>query len=148
MPEVTTKLLRPLAAGLCCTVDSLSGQDRMFVYASYGLSEWMAAGTVTPDTHIVDRETLRPVIEIVGSKKTQVVARASGVAEIGVSEDEQKRFCLSPEEVEEIAKLAAAVEARQGSPVRIEWTYERETLHLLAARESYSASLEERVDPG
>jgi pyruvate,water dikinase len=129
------KLLRPQAAGLCCcAVDSFSGEDRMFVYASYGLSEWAASGAVVPDTHIVDRETLRPVMEILGSKKMQLVARADGVAEIGVPEGDRKRFCLSPAQVGEIAELAIVVEAQQGKPVGIEWAYEDKTLYLLAAR--------------
>lgn len=134
MPETTTKLTRTTASGVCRTLDSWCGADRMLVCANYGLSEWLADGTVAPDIHILDCETMQPLMEILGSKTTQLVLRGSGVVEIGVPEEERKRFCLSPSQVREIAKLAKAVEVRRGKPVEVEWAHERDALHLLAER--------------
>ena len=134
MAVVVQKLLRAEAAGICCTVDPLRPKDRMFVFANYGLGESVVGATVMPDTHVVDRQSLQSIMDVMGSKTMQIVARAGGIAETGVRGDKQKRFCLSPTQVGCIAKLAMAVEAQQGKPVGIEWAYEDETLYLLAAR--------------
>jgi len=140
MAVVVQKLIRPEAAGVCFTIDSMRRADRMFVYANYGLGESVVRHTVVPDTHIVDRQSVQPIMDIMGSKTMQIVACGGGIAETGVPADKQKRFCLAPTQVGAIAKLARAVEARHGKPVEIEWAYEGETLHLVGARPIVSSS--------
>ena len=130
MSETNTTLLGPRASGLCRSLNSWWGEDWLIIYAHYGLTEWVTRGTVVPDAHIVDRETLRPVVEFLGSKSTQLVARTDGNAEVRVPERERKRFCLSPLDVAEIAKLAKAMEVERGTPVDVRWTYDGETLRL------------------
>lgn len=131
---IVQRLLRPSAAGLCYTVDSMGHGNRMFVYANYGLGQSIAVGALVPDTHIVARDTLESVMDIQGSKTTQIVQCSCGLAETGVPADEQKRFCLSPAEVTAVANLAKSVEARMGEPVRVAWAFEEGTLYLVDAR--------------
>lgn len=131
---IIQRLLRPSAAGLCFTAGSMGREDKMFVYANYGLGQSIAGRAVVPDTHIVDRDTLEPSMDILGSKTMQIVPCSCGLAETGVSEHDQKRFCLSPAEVGAVAKLAKSVEARMGEPVRVAWAYEDTTLYLIDAR--------------
>ena len=73
-------------------------------------------------------------MEVLGSKRTHVVAGASGIAEREVPEDSRKRFCLSPSQVSEVARLTHAVEARVGGAVYIEWECRRGTLFLVSVR--------------
>ena len=139
MPEKNRKtLFYSEPTGVCCAV-SLWGRDRIGVYASYGLREWVGVRAIVPDLHIVDRETLQPVIEILGSKKRQVVAGADGIAESDVPVDRQKRFCLSPMQVSEIARLANAVETRVRAPLHIEWEHRDGTLRLVSVADRSAA---------
>jgi pyruvate,water dikinase len=132
---IVQRLLRPEAAGICSMVSPMRSNDRVFVYANYGFGESVVRGSVVPDTHVVDRQSLEPLMDILGSKTMQVVARDGGIAETGVPCDQQKQFCLSPRQVGSVAKLARAVEARQGKPMEIDWAYEEGTLYLLDARD-------------
>ena len=134
MAVVVQLLLRPDTAGVCFTVDPMSGADRIVINANYGLGESVVGGYATPDTYVVDRRTLSPISQLAGDKKVQVVAVLHGVETTEVPADERDRLCLSPEQVTEIAKLAVAVESRHGEPVDIEWAYEDGTLYLLQAR--------------
>lgn len=134
MTETNTRPAGPRVAGLCRSLVSWWGEDRMLVYASYGLGEWAAGDVVVPDVHVIDRGTLRPIMEVLGSKSTQLVPHAELAAEIPVPQRERKRFCLCPRQVAEIAKLAKAVEAQRGKPVEVEWAYLGGALRLLAER--------------
>ena len=136
MIDTNTRRARPQVAGLCCSLGSWWGEERILVYARYGLSKWVSGRTVMPDVHIVDRETLRPVVEVLGMKSTQLVPRGDVLAEIPVPERERNRFCLRPRQVEEIAKLAKVVETEYGKPVEVEWAYLGETLHVLAEHQA------------
>ena len=134
MAVVVQRLLRSETAGVCSTADRVWRRNRLVVYASYGLGESIARRTVVPDTHVVDRVTLEPIIEIIGSKRMQTIVHAEGVAETGVPKDKQKQFCLSPRQVVGIARLAKAVESTQGSAVDVDWAFEDGKLYLVQAQ--------------
>jgi phosphohistidine swiveling domain-containing protein len=140
MAVVVQLLLRPSTAGVCFTIDPVSGDNRIVINANYGLGESVAGGYATPDTYVVDGDDFSPVSKLAGDKKTQIVAGELGVETTDVPADKQSAFCLSPAQVGEVAKLAAAVEARHGQPVDIEWAYEEGTLFLLQARPITSRS--------
>ncbi len=134
MAVVVQHLLRPDAAGVCFTVDPVSGDDRIIINANYGLGESVVGGHATPDTYVVDPQSFTPTAQVAGHKQTQVVVGENGVATIEVPADLQRRLCLAPDQVANIAKLAATVHALHGKPVDIEWAYENGRLFLLQAR--------------
>ena len=107
----------------------------MFIYANYGLSQSVIRGTVAPDTHVLDRESLEPTMDIIGFKSMQVVVRADRIAETGVPGEMQRRFRLLPNQVRTVAKLATSVEARLQKRFDVEWAYENGSLYLLEIRE-------------
>lgn len=146
MAVVVQHLLRPDSAGVCFTVDPVSGDDRIVINANYGLGESVVGGHATPDTYVVDSLGFAAISHVAGSKKTQVVAGEHGVETIEVPADMQRALCLAPDQVAEIAKLAAAVHALHGKPVDIEWAYENGRLFLLQAR-SITASDAASVQP-
>ncbi|RLB45148.1 MAG: hypothetical protein DRH23_14875, partial [Deltaproteobacteria bacterium] len=134
MAVVVQLLLLPDTAGVCFTVDPMSGEDRIVINANYGLGESVVGGYATPDTYHVDPRTFVPTSQVAGRKKTQIVAGPSGVETTEVPADKQEALCLSPTQVAEVAKLAAAVGRRHGEPVDIEWAQENGDLFLLQAR--------------
>ncbi|TFH32174.1 MAG: hypothetical protein E4H00_01970, partial [Myxococcales bacterium] len=140
MAVVVQLLLRPDTAGVCFTVDPVSGDDRIVINANYGLGESVVGGHAAPDTYVVDPHSFTPMSHVTGNKKTQVVAGEHGVETIDVPADMQRTLCLAPDQVADIAKLAAAVHALHGKPVDIEWAYENGRLFLLQARSITSSS--------
>lgn len=134
MAVVVQRLLAPETAGVCFTVDPMSGEDRIVINANFGLGESVAGGYATPDTYVVARATFAPISRLAGHKKTQVVASPGGAKTIDVASEKQSAFCLSEAQATEVAKLAAAVELRHGEPVDIEWAFENDELFLLQAR--------------
>ena len=118
------------ASGVVFTLDTESGfRDAVFVTASYGLGEMVVQGAVNPDEFYVHKPTLaagRPAIlrRNVGSKAIKMIYAVGGshpVATVPVDDAERGLFCLTDEQVEELARQAVSIEAHYDRPMDIEW---------------------------
>jgi pyruvate,water dikinase len=120
------------ASGVMFTLDTESGfRDVVFITASWGLGEMVVQGAVNPDEFYVHKPMLRsgkfPVIRRgLGSKSQKMVLgdRASAglsVKTVDVAEADRNRFCLTDEDVVELARLALHIEEHYQRPMDIEW---------------------------
>ncbi|AQW67980.1 phosphoenolpyruvate synthase [Pseudomonas parafulva] len=119
-------------AGVMFTLDTESGfRDVVFITGAYGLGETVVQGAVNPDEFYVHKHTLqagRPAIlrRNLGSKAIKMVygeeAKAGrSVKTVEVDRAERARFCLTDEEVVELAKQAMIIEQHYQRPMDIEW---------------------------
>ena len=120
------------ASGVMFTLDTESGfRDVVFITSSYGLGELVVQGAVNPDEFYVYKPALaagRPAIlrRNLGSKHVRMTYAATGtpghaVETREVDEAERRRFSVSDADVEELARLALAIEQHYGRPMDIEW---------------------------
>lgn len=118
------------ASGVMFTLDTESGfRDAVFVTASYGLGEMVVQGAVNPDEFYVHKPTLaagRPAIlrRNVGSKAIKMIYADDGdspVTTVTVESDQRNLFCLTDEQVQELARQAVHIEQHYGRPMDIEW---------------------------
>src|SRR5215216_2705936 len=120
------------AAGVMFTIDTESGfQDVVFITASYGLGEMVVQGAVNPDEFYVHKPALRagkfPVIRrTLGAKQQKMIfaeATRAGksVKTVDVPEAERNRFCLSDDDVIELARFATRIEEHYQRPMDVEW---------------------------
>jgi pyruvate,water dikinase len=107
-------------------------RDEIVVTASWGLGESVVGGTVTPDTWWVGRDGR--IDERIGDKRRMTVALDGGVREVDVPRVLRRAPSLRPEQVSEVAQLAAALEAETGRPVDIECAIAGGQLYLLQCR--------------
>jgi pyruvate,water dikinase len=119
------------ASGVLFTLDTESGfRDVVFITASYGLGELVVQGAVNPDEFYVYKPGLaagRPAIlrRNLGSKHVRMNYADDGgdhgVVTREVDEADRRRFCISDEDVTELARLAVAIEQHYGRPMDVEW---------------------------
>ena len=120
------------ASGVMFTLDTESGfQDVVFITASWGLGETVVQGAVNPDEFYVHKPMLRagkfPVIRrTLGSKLHKMVYADGGtpdkaVKTVDVDESDRHRFCLSDDDVIELARFATRIEEHYQRPMDIEW---------------------------
>ncbi len=119
------------ASGVMFTLDTESGfRDAVFITASYGLGEMVVQGAVNPDEFYVHKPTLaagRPAIlrRTVGDKAIRMVYDETGatarVRTEDVPEADRQVFCISDEEIEQLARQAVLIEQHYGRPMDIEW---------------------------
>ena len=120
------------ASGVMFTLDTESGfRDVVFITSSYGLGELVVQGAVNPDEFYVYKPALsagRPAIlrRNLGSKHVRMNYAAAGapghaVETREVDEAERRRFSVTDADVEELARLALAIEQHYARPMDIEW---------------------------
>ena len=118
MAVVVQALVRADAAAVVFTRHPVTGRtDQLVITGVRGLGEAMVAGTVTPDTWVIDRATGSTVEYTPGD-------RAEG--QVGPA--------LEPALLEDLTRLAIAIEAGFGAAVDIEAAASRGTWFLLQAR--------------
>ena len=134
-------------SGVMFTLDTESGfRDVVLVNASYGLGETIVQGAVNPDEFYVYKPNLlaaRPAVlrKTMGSKKIKMISSqeyraGASVQTVDVPPADQKRFCLSEDEIEALARDALAIETHYGCPMDIEWAKDGHDGHfyILQAR--------------
>ncbi len=119
-------------SGVMFTLDTESGfRGVVFITASYGLGEMVVQGSVNPDEYYVHKITLeagRPAVlrRNLGNKAQKMIYGSSGrtgksTLVVDVDRAEQRRFCLTDQEVEALARQALVIEKHYGQPMDIEW---------------------------
>ena len=134
-------------AGVMFTLDTESGfRDVVFITGAYGLGETVVQGAVNPDEFYVHKGTLaagRPAIlrRNLGSKAIKMVygeeaSAGRSVKTVDVEPADRARFCLSDQEVAELAKQAMIIEKHYKAPMDIEWAKDGDDgrLYIVQAR--------------
>jgi len=120
------------SSGVMFTMDTESGfEDVVFITSSYGLGEMIVQGAINPDEYYVHKPMLAegyfPVLRrILGSKQNKMVftdeyGHATSTQIEPVSEEDQRRFSLSNEDIIELARQAVTIEQHYQRPMDIEW---------------------------
>ena len=135
------------ASGVMFTLDTESGFDQVvFITSAYGLGEMVVQGAVNPDEFYVHKPTLnkdKPAIvrRTIGSKKIRMVYAASQehgrqVQIEDVPAELSRRFSLTDDEVEQLARQALLIEQHYGRPMDIEWAKDGHSgkLYIVQAR--------------
>ncbi|MDD5489150.1 MAG: phosphoenolpyruvate synthase [Candidatus Moranbacteria bacterium] len=143
------------SSGVMFTIDTESGfSDAIILNGSWGLGENIVKGKVNPDEFIVHKPTLRKGFKSIvgkklGSKETKLVYSVGGGAStqnVAVSQEDQKKFCLTDEEALELAKWGLIIEEHYKKPMDIEWAKDGRDgkLYIVQARPETVQSQKEK----
>jgi len=114
-------------SGVAFTLDTESGfRDVVFLTASYGLGENIVQGVVEPDEFYVHKPTYAAGHRAVlrrrrGEKAKRMVLRDGSPANEPTGADDRSRYCLTDQEVLELAGTAMVIEDHYGCPMDVEW---------------------------
>jgi len=133
------------SSGVMFTLDTESGfEGVVFITASYGLGETIVQGAVNPDEFYVHKPMLAaghfPIVRRqIGSKLVKMEFAGAGqgrVRTVDVPVEQRNRYCLSDEEVIELARYAVTIEKHYGRPMDIEWGKDGKNgkIYILQAR--------------
>jgi len=132
------------ASGVMFTLDTESGfRDVVFITSAWGLGETVVQGAVNPDEHYVYKPALSaghyPILRrTLGGKAIKMVygEDEGPTRTVEVPAEDRSRFCLSNEDVIELARQAVVIEEHYGCPMDIEWGKDGEDgrLYILQAR--------------
>lgn len=138
------------ASGVMFTLDTESGfRDVVFISGVYGLGENIVQGIVDPDEFYVHKPTYRAgkralLSHSLGRKHLRMIYadEGGGTQNVSVPDDEQARYCLTDDEVLELAGNAVTIEdhysanAGRWMPMDIEWAKDNDDgrLYIIQAR--------------
>lgn len=139
------------ASGVMFTMDTESGFNHVvFITAAYGLGETVVQGAVNPDEFYVYKPTLKQSVPAIlrrtlGSKMIKMVyaegeaageTAANTVQTLEVEPIARNRFCITDDEVQELARIALIIEEHYGRPMDIEWAKDGDDgqLYIVQAR--------------
>jgi len=135
------------ASGVIFTLDTETGfRDAVFITASYGLGETVVQGAVNPDEFYVYKPALEsghhPILrKNIGSKAIKMVysddpTPGKTVDTIDVDEADSLSFCISDDDIIELARMAVTIEKHYDRPMDIEWGKDGNDgkLYILQAR--------------
>jgi pyruvate,water dikinase len=143
------------------TLDTESGfKGVVLINAAYGLGEYVVKGQVIPDQFYIFKEGIKNNFKSIisrrlGSKEVKLVYAASkrhpasavvagGTKQEKVKTSDQKVYCLTDDEVLQLAKWGVIIENHYGHPMDIEWAKDGVTgqLFIVQAR---SETVQSRV---
>ena len=119
------------SSGVMFSIDTESGfRDAVFVTGAYGLGENVVQGAVDPDEFYVHKPTYlaghRAVLRrLLGDKAVKMILvegeTKNTTRNIPTPKADRARFCLTDEDVLELAGYACTIEAHYGRPMDMEW---------------------------
>ena len=134
-------------SGVMFTLDTESGfPDVVMITAAYGLGENVVQGAVNPDEFLVYKTTLasgyQPILRRhLGSKALKMIyskdsVTAEATVNVEVRKQDRNKFCITDEEVLQLAQYAMAIEKHYGRPMDIEWAKDGNSgeLYIVQAR--------------
>ncbi|MCY4011783.1 MAG: PEP-utilizing enzyme [Gammaproteobacteria bacterium] len=137
MAVVVQTMVPSHVSGILFTANPATGErSEIVINASFGLGEAVVSGQVTPDTYIVDKETLRAKDTIIGPKAQQIVADGGqGTRLADVDEVSRGTSSLTDGMLRQLSKTAIDIESLyDGVPQDIEWAVVDGDLYLLQSR--------------
>jgi pyruvate,water dikinase len=119
------------SSGVMFSLDTESGfRDAVFVTGAYGLGENVVQGAVDPDEYFVHKPTYlaghRAVLRrLLGDKAVKMILvegeTKNTTRNIPTPRADRARFCLTDEDVLELAGYACAIEQHYRRPMDMEW---------------------------
>jgi len=120
-------------------------EDTVLITGVWGLGPYAVDGVVTPDSYVVSKDGRFRIMETsISRKEVQLVTNpGGGLTEVPVPADKQQSPCLSPEQVELLARYAVELEQHYKYPQDIEWAVDRNgRLLILQTRPLHLEELE------
>jgi pyruvate,water dikinase len=124
-------------SGILFTANPATGnRSELVVNASFGLGQAVVGGDVTPDTYVLDRDSLKTKECLIGGKEQMIVpAVEQGTMTQSVPEGKRHEPTLSPEILSELASRSLDAETLfDGRPQDIEWAVADGKVWLLQSR--------------
>jgi pyruvate,water dikinase len=115
------------ASGVMFTLDTESGfKGVVLINAAYGLGEYVVKGQVIPDQFYIFKDGLKKGFKSIisrrlGSKEVKLVYNHVGTKQEKVKSSDQKVYCLTDDEVLQLAKWGVIIENHYGHAMDIEW---------------------------
>ncbi len=139
MGVIVQEMVGADVSGVMFTVNTVTNDpSQIIIESTWGLGEPLVSGKVVPDTFFIQRDPLRVVQRVLGSKVTFAAVSASeqqhGIVLQDTPPSKRTAFTLDDADLLNLAKMGTKVENILGGPQDIEWCMKDSHLIVLQAR--------------
>ena len=134
MAVVVQRMVRSDISGVMFTADPVTGDEKVIIEASWGLGESIVSGTVTPDSYILAKDSLK-VLDLTVNTKEQGYYLVDGKNElVSIPKEKAEARCADDDILRKIAEQGLKLEKHFGCPQDIEWAVEDGKVYILQSR--------------
>ena len=118
-------------SGIMFTINPLTNNpDEISIEAAFGLGQPIVSGEITPDSYVVEKNSLKVKSKSIVTQKT-MLSEKGNVEVSNVYSNDQK---LEDSYVVKLAELGKKIELHYGAPQDIEWSFEKKHLYIVQSR--------------
>lgn len=135
LAAVVQMMVQSEVAGVMFSVDPVSQKlDTISIEGAYGLGEVVVSGSVTPDRYTVHKGDWKIEDKFIAKQDWALMKVREKNEEVDVDPDRQEAQKLTDEQVIELAKIGAKIEAHYRKPQDMEWALQDGTLYIVQSR--------------
>jgi len=112
----------------------IKDKNQMVIEAAWGLGEILVSGQITPDTYVIEKDSLNILDVNVNTQKKMIVLVKKGNKPIAVPRPKRNQQKLLEAQIKELAKLCLKIENHYKDPQDVEWALEKNKLYILQSR--------------
>lgn len=132
---VVQKMVESESSGVMFTVNPITKDNsEVIIEAGFGLGEMLVQGMITPDSFVVDKDSLGIKNKEVHAQETMLIFQDGENKEVSVPEDKKGEQAISDEQAKSLSELGIKIENHYSSPQDIEWALEKGNLYILQSR--------------
>jgi len=133
-------------SGVMFTADPTGDTSKIVIEACFGLGEAIVSGSITPDTYIVDKKTLKIIDKKIRYQKWMLKKDADKTTKIKLTQQKGAKQKISDDKITEIAKIGKQIEEHYKAPQDIEWAIEGSEIKILQSRAITTLSLKDKME--
>jgi pyruvate,water dikinase len=132
---VVQKMVNADVSGVMFTSDPITGKPKVLIEVGYGLGESVVGGKITPDTYVVDQNTLKIEDKNIAVQKIEYVKGEDGkTTEVEVEQWKQDKQKMSDSDIVKLAEIGKRIETHYNEPMDVEWCMENNEIYIVQAR--------------
>ena len=122
-------------SGVMFTINPVTHQkSQLIIEAVWGLGEFIVQGEVTPDTYLIDKNSLDILSKKVEKQEIQLIKVGSLTKKAKVPRRRQLKRKLTDPQIVELAKLGKKIHKHYFYPQDIEWVFYKKKFYIVQSR--------------
>lgn len=132
---VVQKMIQSEVSGIAFSVHPITEDyNQLIIEAGYGLGEAIVSGSITPDSYVVEKESLQIIDQNISEQKKALVKEGASNNWVMVDKEKREQQKLSNAQIIELSKIIIQIEKHYGFPCDIEWAYENNKFYIVQSR--------------
>jgi len=132
---IIQKMIKADVSGVCFTVHPVTkDKNQMVIEAAWGLGEILVSGQITPDTYVIEKDSLNILDININPQKKMIIFAEKDNKTITVPGSERSKQKLSENQIKKLARLCLKIENHHKDPQDIEWALEKNKFYILQSR--------------